>query len=70
MGKKQAKLARIENNEPISMESHYEFLYQLQHVLLLALRERGSLSPMQLRHAQEQLNRHRRERAKRRQEKT
>ena len=69
MGKKQAKLARIENNEPITMESHYEFLYQLQHALLLALRERGSLSPMQLRHTQEQLKRRCRERAKRRQEK-
>lgn len=68
MAKKYAKLERIEHNEPITRESHYEFLYQLQNALLLALREQGKLSPMQHRHAQEKLNQQRRERARRKQE--
>ena len=68
MARKFAKLQRIEHNEPITVESHYEFLYQLQHALLLALREQGRLSPMQLRHAQEFLRKQRRDRAKRKQE--
>lgn len=68
MAKKFAKLDRIDHNEPITRESHYEFLYQLQSALLLALREQGRLSPMQHRHAQERLKQQRRERAKRKQE--
>lgn len=65
--KKYAKLDRIEHKEPITKESHYEFLYQLQHALLLALREQGQLSPMQLRHAEEKLKQRRRDRARRKQ---
>ena len=68
MAKKFAKLDRIEHNEPITMDSNYEFLYQLQHALLLALREQGRLSPMQHRHAEEKLKQQRRDRAKRKQE--
>lgn len=68
MAKKFAKLQRIENNEPITRESNYDFLYQLQHALLLALREQGRLTPMQLRHAEEKLRTQRRDRAKRKQE--
>lgn len=68
MARKFAKLLRIEHNEPITMESHYEFLYELQHALLLALREQGRLSPMQHRHAEEKLRKQRRGRAKRKQE--
>ncbi|MBQ3192323.1 MAG: hypothetical protein IJB59_02000 [Oscillospiraceae bacterium] len=63
-----AKLQRIEHNEPITMEKNYEFLYQLQHALLLALREQGRLSPMQHRHAEECLRKQRRERARRKRE--
>ena len=70
MSRKQIRLDRLENNEPITEESHYEFLYQLQHALLLALREQEILSPMQLRHAQEALRKQRRDRAKRKQEET
>lgn len=62
------KLDRIEHNEPITGESHYEFLYQFQHALLLALREQGRLSPMQLRYAQECLKKQRRDRARGKQE--
>ena len=68
MAKKFARLDRVENNEPITGESNYEFLYQLQSALLLALREQGSLSPMQHRHADEKLRKQRRDRAKRKQE--
>lgn len=66
--KKQAKLERIEHNKTITRESNYEFLFQLQHALLLALREQGLLSPMQHRHAEEKLKKQRRDRAKQRQE--
>jgi len=68
MARKFAKLRQIEHNEPITAESHYEFLYQLQQALLLALLERGKLSPMQHRHAQECLKKQRRDRARRKQE--
>ena len=68
MAKKFARLDRGEHNEPITGESNYEFLYQLQSGLLLALREQGSLSPMQHRHADEKLRKQRRDRAKRKQE--
>lgn len=70
MAKKYAKLDRVEHNEPITEESNYEFLYQLQSALLLALREQGRLSPMQHRHAEEALRKQRRDRAKRKQEET
>ena len=69
MDRKFAKLDRIEHNEPITKESNYEFLYQLQRALLLALREQGRLSPMQHRYAEERLKKQRRDRAMRRQEK-
>ena len=68
MAKKFARLDRVENNEPITGENNYEFLYQLQSGLLLALREQGRLSPMQHRHADEKLRKQRRDRAKRKQE--
>lgn len=67
MNRKQAKLDRIEHNEPITLESHYEFLYQLQHALLLTLREQGWLSPMQLRHAEKMLEKQCIERVRRKQ---
>lgn len=68
MARKFAKLDRIEHNEPITMENNYEFLYQLQNALLLALREQGVLNPMQHRCAEEKLKQQRRERAKGKQE--
>ena len=68
MARKFAKLRQIEHNEPITAESHYEFLYQLQQALLLALREQGRLSPMEHHYARERLQQQRRDRAKRKQE--
>ena len=64
MAKQFAKLQRILNNETITTETHYEFLYHLQSALLLALHEQGRLGVMQFRHAKEKLNQQRRDRAK------
>lgn len=69
MARKFAKLDRIEHNQPITMESNSEFLYQIQRALLLALREQEILNPMQHRYAEEKLNQQRREHARRKQEK-
>ncbi len=64
MARQFAQLQRIDNNEAITKENHYEFLYHLQSAMLLALRERGSLNTMQHRHAEEKLKQQRRDRAK------
>ena len=64
MEKKFAELQRIDNNEKITGETHYEFLYHLQRALLLALREQGRLNALQYRHAEESLKQQRRARAK------
>ena len=62
--RKVPKLQSIENNEPITKETHYDFLYHLQCALLLALREQGRLNAMQYRHAEEKLKQQRRVRAR------
>ena len=59
-----AKLQHIDNNEAITKETNYEFLYHLQSAMLLALREQGRLDVMQHRHAEEKLKQQRRNRAK------
>ena len=64
MARQFAELQRIDNNETITKETHYEFLYHLQSAVLLALRERGRLGAMQYRHAEEKLKKQRRDRAK------
>ena len=63
MAKQFAVLQCIDNNEEITPENHYEFLYHLQNTLLLALREQGRLNAMQHRHAEEKLEKQRRDRA-------
>ena len=55
MARKYAQLTHIEHNEPITKETHYEFLFHLQNALLIALREQGNLSPMAYHHAEEKL---------------
>ena len=65
MAKHLAALQRIDHNEKITEETHYEFLHQLQITMLLALRERGRLNAMQHRHAEEKLNHQRLIRARR-----
>lgn len=62
-----ADLKHIKNNTPITWENNYEFLYQLQYALLLALLEQGQLNHMQYRYAEDQLKKQRRERARQKQ---
>ena len=64
MARQFAILQRVDNNEEITKETHYEFLYHLQNSLLLALREQGRLNAMQHRYAEEKLKQQRRDRAK------
>ena len=64
MARKFAKLQRIDNNEVITKDTNYPFLYHLQSALLLALKERGRLNAMQYRYAEEKLKQQRRDRAK------
>ena len=68
MTRQRSVLQHIENNEAITNETHYEFLFHLEHALLLALREHGTLTAMQYRRAEERLTQQRRDRAKRLQE--
>ena len=64
MAKKFAELQRIESDRKITKETDYEFLYQLQYALLLALRERGTLNAAQFRLAEERLLEQKRSRAR------
>ena len=64
MAKQFAVLQYIDNNEGITPENHYEFLYHLQSAILLALREQGKLNTIQYRHAEEKLKQQRLARAK------
>lgn len=64
MARQFAELQHIDNNEVITRENHYEFLYHLQGAMLMALREQGRLNAMQYRHAEEMLKQQRRDRAK------
>ena len=64
MARQFAELERIDNNEAITKETHYEFLYHLQSAMLLALREQRRLNAMQHRQAEEKLKQQRRDRAK------
>lgn len=68
MARKFAEPERIDNYEEISTDTHWSFLFHLQEALLLALRERGTLTPMQHRHAEEKLRQQRRDRTKQKQE--
>lgn len=59
-----ANLTRIDSNREITKETDYEFWYRMELALLLALQEKGTLSFMQLRQAEEKLTQQRRNRAK------
>ena len=65
MGKRFAVLTKIENDHKITAETDFQFIYHLQHVLLLALKERGTISTMQYRQADELLRKQRTEFTKR-----
>lgn len=47
MKRKFAELHYIDHNEDISPETYREFFKHLQKALLLALREQGTLNPVQ-----------------------
>lgn len=64
MKKHFAKLERIDNNVLITQETSYDFLFHLQNALLLALQEKGMLTIMQHRQAEEKLKQQRRTHAK------
>ena len=64
MGKRFAVLTKIENDHKITAETDLQFLYHVQHALLLALREKGTISTMQYRQADEALRKQRTEFAK------
>ena len=68
MVRKYAGLQRIDNDRKITKETDYEFLYQLQYALLLALRERGTLNAAQFYLAEERLLEQKRGRARSRTE--
>ena len=55
MNRHEIQLIRIDNNEPVTNETHGEFLHHLQRALLLALRDQGRLTVMQYRYAEETL---------------
>ena len=69
MGKRFAVLTKIENDHKITAETDLQFLYHVQHALLLALREKGTISTVQYRRADELLRKQRTEVAKRLHEK-
>ena len=65
MGKRFAVLTKIEDDHKVTAETDFQFIYHLQHVLLLALKERGTISTMQYRKADEALRKQRTEFTKR-----
>ena len=66
MAVKYAHLRRIENDRVLEDASDREFMQQLRYALLLGLREIGTISAVQFRHAEEVLHRQRRDRAMKR----
>lgn len=51
MAKKFAELHRIDNDHKITKDTDVMFLYRLQNVLLMALKEHGRLNELQYREA-------------------
>ena len=58
-----AVLRSVENDRKITKEQDYEFLYEYQKAVLLALKEAGSLTEMQYRYAEGKLKEQRNEMA-------
>ena len=55
MRRKFAELQRIEGERKITRETDHAFFYYLQYGLLLALKERGTLTAMQFHLAEDRL---------------
>ena len=69
MGKRFAVLTKIENDHKITVETDFQFIYHVQHALLLALREKGTISIMQYRQADDALRKQKTEMIKQLREK-
>ena len=69
MAVKFADLQRIDGERKVTKETDYEFLYQLQYALLLALKESGTMNIVQFQMAEERLREQRRNRARKLMEK-
>ena len=65
MGKRFAVLTKIENDHKITAETDLQFLYHVHRALLLALREKGTISTVQYRKVDEALRKQRTEFTKR-----
>lgn len=61
MRKRFAELQRIDNDRPITRDTDFAFLHQLQNALLLALKEQGRLNTTQYRYGEEKLKKQLRE---------
>lgn len=59
-----AQLVRIDQDREIRKDTDYEAYYHIEHGLLLALRDSGTLSDIQFRFAEEALKQQRSDRAK------
>ena len=59
-----ATLQQINHDHKITRDTDFEFVYQLEYALLLALRESRTLNAMQFRQAEEKLKHQRQERAR------
>ena len=55
-----AKLIKIENDQPISRDTHADFYHEFQLGVLLSLKADGCLTQMQYRNAEEALKEQRR----------
>ena len=64
MALKFSKLINIRENREIRKDGNYDCWYSLEYGLLLALLERGTLTAMQFRMAEEALREQRAERAR------
>ena len=54
------KLIKVEENRSITREKDSDFFYELQHGVLLSLKDMGKLTEMQYRNAEEALKEQRR----------
>ena len=54
-----ARLVKIENNQVIAKDQCAPFFYELQHGVLLSLKEEGKLTMMQYRYAENILKKQR-----------
>lgn len=59
MKKRYSQLISIQNDHPVTQSTDPAFWFHLQYSLLLAMKEQGVINMVQLRHADDKLNRKR-----------